>query len=42
MPETDAPAVKARGLVKHYGDLAAVDHVDLTVPAGAVYGLLDE
>ena len=28
------------GLVKCYGDLAAVDHVDLMVPAGDVYGLL--
>ena len=32
--------VRAVGLVKRYGDLAAVDGVDLTVPAGAVYGLL--
>ncbi|MBA2517027.1 MAG: ABC transporter ATP-binding protein [Solirubrobacterales bacterium] len=40
MPEIDAPVVKARGLVKRYGDLAAVDNVDLTVPAGDVYGLL--
>jgi len=34
------PVVRAVGLVKRYGDLAAVDGVDLTVPAGAVYGLL--
>src|SRR4051795_12303257 len=32
--------VEARGLVKRYGDLTAVDDVDLTVPAGDVYGLL--
>src|SRR3954470_8606426 len=32
--------VEARGLVKHYGDIHAVDDVDLTVPAGDVYGLL--
>src|SRR4051812_49894270 len=32
--------VRAVGLVKRYGDLAAVDGVDLSVPAGAVYGLL--
>jgi ABC-2 type transport system ATP-binding protein len=37
-PET--PVVQTRGLVKRYGDLAAVDRVDLTVPAGDVYGLL--
>jgi ABC-2 type transport system ATP-binding protein len=39
--EDDATAVlKTRGLVKRYGDLVAVDRVDLTVPAGDVYGLL--
>jgi ABC-2 type transport system ATP-binding protein len=35
-----AVAVHARGLVKRYGDLTAVDHVDLTVNRGDVYGLL--
>ena len=33
-------AVVARGLVKRYGPLTAVDHVDLTVRAGDVYGYL--
>jgi ABC-2 type transport system ATP-binding protein len=32
--------VQARGLVKHYGAIHAVDDIDLTVPAGDVYGLL--
>src|SRR3954454_25042798 len=32
--------LKTRGLVKRYGDLVAVDRVNLTVPAGDVYGLL--
>ena len=32
--------VEARGLVKTYGDITAVDHVDLTVEAGDVYGYL--
>ena len=32
--------VEARGLVKRYGDLVAVDHVDLTVRAGDIYGFL--
>ncbi|MGZ4430590.1 MAG: ABC transporter ATP-binding protein [Gaiellales bacterium] len=32
--------VEARGLVKRYGDLIAVDHVDLSVDAGDVYGYL--
>jgi ABC-2 type transport system ATP-binding protein len=36
---TDTP-IQARGLLKRYGDLVAVDHVDLTVSAGDVYGYL--
>ncbi|MCW2968522.1 MAG: transporter related protein [Solirubrobacteraceae bacterium] len=32
--------VEIRGLVKRYGDLVAVDDVDLTVEAGDVYGYL--
>jgi ABC-2 type transport system ATP-binding protein len=35
-----APPVEVRGLTKHYGDITAVDHVDLTVEAGDVYGYL--
>jgi ABC-2 type transport system ATP-binding protein len=31
---------EVRGLVKRYGGLAAVDHVDLTVEPGDVYGFL--
>ena len=34
------PPVRARGLVKRYSDLIAVDHVDLNVNAGEVYGFL--
>src|SRR3954452_11053436 len=37
---TETIAVRARGLTKHYGPIHAVDRVDLTVPAGDVYGLL--
>jgi ABC-2 type transport system ATP-binding protein len=37
---SDAPPVSARGLVKRYGDLVAVDHVDLTVERGDVFGYL--
>nr|WP_255682289.1 ABC transporter ATP-binding protein [Luteimonas sp. BDR2-5] len=33
-------AIRARGLVKRFGDLVAVDHVDLTVPRANVYGFL--
>ena len=35
-----APAIEARGLVKRYGHVTAVDHVDLTVRGGDVYGYL--
>ncbi|HEX5202642.1 MAG TPA: ATP-binding cassette domain-containing protein [Actinoplanes sp.] len=35
-----APAIETTGLVKTFGDNRAVDGVDLTVPAGTVYGLL--
>ena len=30
----------ARGLVKKYGDVVALDGLDLTVPEGTVFGLL--
>ncbi len=36
----EAPPVRARGLVKRYGEIVAVDHVDLTVHTGDVYGYL--
>jgi ABC-2 type transport system ATP-binding protein len=37
---TSAPPIEARGLVKRYGHITAVDEVDLTVSAGDVYGYL--
>jgi ABC-2 type transport system ATP-binding protein len=39
MNDRDFP-VRARGLVKRYGRITAVDHVDLTVRRGDVYGYL--
>jgi ABC-2 type transport system ATP-binding protein len=36
----DAPPVEIRGLVKRYGELVAVDGVDLTVLPGDVFGYL--
>jgi ABC-2 type transport system ATP-binding protein len=39
-PPDEAPPVKARGLVKRYKDVLAVDHVDLNVRTGDVYGFL--
>ncbi|HEY5261868.1 MAG TPA: ABC transporter ATP-binding protein [Solirubrobacteraceae bacterium] len=35
-----AQPVEARGLVKRYGEVLAVDHIDLNVQAGDVYGFL--
>ncbi|MEA2198765.1 MAG: type transport system ATP-binding protein [Solirubrobacteraceae bacterium] len=35
-----APPIEVRGLVKRYGEIVAVDNVDLTVEAGDVYGYL--
>jgi ABC-2 type transport system ATP-binding protein len=37
---TSAPPIEARGLVKRYGHITAVDDVDLTVSGGDVYGYL--
>ncbi|MEZ5373268.1 MAG: hypothetical protein R2704_11115 [Microthrixaceae bacterium] len=34
------PMIEARGLVKHYGDVVALDGLDLSVPEGTVLGLL--
>ena len=36
----EAPPVRARGLVKRYDEVVAVDHVDLNVQSGDVYGFL--
>jgi ABC-2 type transport system ATP-binding protein len=34
------PALQTQGLTRHFGDLTAVDSVDLLVPAGSFYGFL--
>jgi ABC-2 type transport system ATP-binding protein len=36
----DPAALRLTGLTKTFGDLTAVDRVDLTVPAGSFYGLV--
>jgi ABC-2 type transport system ATP-binding protein len=33
-------AIRARGLTRRFGTLVAVDHIDLSVPRGQVYGFL--
>ncbi len=40
MNDVGAPPVKARALVKRYKEVLAVDHIDLNVQAGDVYGFL--
>ena len=37
---SDAQPIETRGLVKRYGEIVAVDHVDLTVERGDVFGYL--
>ena len=37
---SEAPAIEAHGLVKYFGKTKALSGLDLTVPAGTVYGLL--
>jgi ABC-2 type transport system ATP-binding protein len=42
----DAPSdtirIRTRGLTKHYDDLVAVDHLDLDIHAGEIFGLLGQ
>jgi ABC-2 type transport system ATP-binding protein len=41
MSEAEAElAIRARGLTRRFGELVAVDHVDLSVPRAQVYGFL--
>ena len=39
-PPNDSPAVELRGLTKRFGDTLALDHVDLQVQPGVVFGFL--
>ncbi|MBE1514365.1 ATP-binding cassette domain-containing protein [Nesterenkonia halotolerans] len=34
------PAIETRGLVKRFGNTAAVDEIDLHIPQGGIYGVL--
>lgn len=40
MMEPPSPAIAARGLVKVFDEIRAVDGIDLDVPRGAIFGLL--
>ena len=37
---TDAPVIDVHGLTKSFGDRVVVDHFDISVPKGAIYGFL--
>jgi ABC-2 type transport system ATP-binding protein len=37
---TELPPIEVRGLSKRYGDVVALDGLDLRVPSGSVFGLL--
>lgn len=39
-PGSRTLVIETRGLSKHYGDTAALEGVDLAVPAGSTYGLI--
>ncbi len=39
-PTGDAPAIELRGLTKRFGDTTALDHADLVVRPGTVFGFL--
>ena len=39
-PTPAAPAISTRALAKRFGDVVALDGLDLDVPAGSVFGLL--
>jgi len=39
-PSTAAPAIRAEGLSRRYGDVQAVNDLNLVVPAGSVFGFL--
>lgn len=39
-PSASSPAIEAFGLVKTFGTTRAVDGIDLSVPAGSIYGVL--
>jgi len=40
IPSSDAPAIQAKGLTRRFGDFTAVDHVDLTIERGEIFGFL--
>jgi ABC-2 type transport system ATP-binding protein len=41
-PSADEVPIRTRGLTKHYDELVAVDHLDLEVRRGEIFGLLGQ
>ncbi|WP_157217392.1 ATP-binding cassette domain-containing protein [Flavisphingomonas formosensis] len=40
IPESDAPAIEAKGLTKRFGDFTAAEDMDFTIARGEIFGLL--
>jgi ABC-2 type transport system ATP-binding protein len=40
MNDASTPAIRARGLKKHFGEVRAVDGIDLDVPRGMIFAIL--
>jgi ABC-2 type transport system ATP-binding protein len=40
IPDTDAPAIEAKGLTKSFGDFTAARDMDFSIPRGQIFGLL--
>ncbi len=40
IPDTDQPAIEARGLTKRFGDFTAARDMEFSIPQGHIYGLL--
>ena len=40
MNTMETPAIRMEGLTRTFGPLTAVDHLDLEIPAGCIFGLL--
>lgn len=40
VPESDRPAIEARGLTKQFGSFTAAHDIDFSVPQGEIFGLL--
>ena len=40
LPDREQPVIRAQGLTRRFGSVVAVDHLDLEVSRGQIYGFL--